>query len=115
MPSREQGLESHFTLRVQTIVSEKTVVGGQGEDDLGGTGIKSAIEFLLFDSAQETVEVGQHDAVGEFGARINGVDFATIFGDGGKGDNVIQVPAETGFCVVDVVDQRFHILFRAYN
>src|SRR5277367_4474563 len=51
----------------------------------------------------------------EFGTRINGVDFATVFGDSSKGNDVIQVPAKTGFCVVDIVDQCFNVLFRAYS
>ena len=104
MPPLEQCFEGNFTFRVQPIVTEEPMVCGERENDLGWTSIVSAIGFFLFDCSKETVEVCEHDAVGEFGARVDGVDFATIFGDCGEGDDVIEIPSETGLGIVDVVD-----------
>ena len=86
----------------------------EGENDLSRTSIEAAIEFLFLDGTQQTVKICQHDAVSEFGARVDRVDFATVLGDGSKRDDVVQVPAETGFRVVDVIDQSLDVLFRAY-
>ncbi|TKW54871.1 hypothetical protein CTA1_23 [Colletotrichum tanaceti] len=110
VPPVEQGLQGKLGLRVQTVVTKGAVVGGQGQDNLGGTGLEAAVGLLGLDAAENAEQVGQHDAVSELRARVDLVDLATVLGNGGKRNDEVQVPTETVLGVVDVVNQSLTVL-----
>ncbi len=112
-PSVEQGLQTELGLRVQTVVAESTVVGGEGQDHLGRARLKSAAGLLSLDTAQQADQVGQHDAVSQLGLGVDAIDLAAVLGDGSEGDDDIEIPAETSLGVVDVFDQSIDVLLTA--
>lgn len=57
-PPSKEGLESDLRLRVQAIVTEETVVGRKGKNDLGRTSNEVTAGLLLLNATQETKEVG---------------------------------------------------------
>ncbi|TFA99245.1 hypothetical protein CCMA1212_009011 [Trichoderma ghanense] len=110
VPSVEEGLESQLGLGVETIVTEGAVVGGQRENDLSGTGLETALSLLRLDAAEHADEVGEHDAVSQLRLGVDVVNLSAILGNGGEGDDVVEIPAKAVLGVVDVVDEGLHVL-----
>ncbi|KXT05144.1 hypothetical protein AC578_7604 [Pseudocercospora eumusae] len=94
----------------ETIVAESTVVRRQWEDDLSWSGFETTCGLLGLDSAKHTEQVGKHDTVSELRLAIDAVDFATVLGNGGERNDVVEVPAKALLLVVDVVDESVHVL-----
>jgi hypothetical protein len=89
------------------------MVGRHGEDDLCWASIETSVRLLLLDSAEESVNIGQHDTMSEFRSRVDGVNLTAILRDSRKWNNIIQIPTKTRLSVVNVVNQCLNILFRA--
>ncbi|GKT61899.1 unnamed protein product [Colletotrichum tofieldiae] len=113
VPSVEQGLQGELGLGVETIVTEGTVVGRQGQDNLGGTSLEAALGLLGLDAAKNAEQVGQHDAVSQLRSGVDLVDLATVLGDGCKRHDEVQVPTEAVLGVVNVVNQSLAVLLAA--
>lgn len=109
-PPVEQGFKRNLGLRVETVVTKDTVVGRKREDDLGGSGYELTSGLFLLDGTKETEKVGKHESVGELRFVVNRVDFTTVLGKSGEGNNVVQVDLEGG---VNVIDKRLNILTRS--
>jgi hypothetical protein len=109
-PAVEESLERDLRLRVETVVTEETVVGREGKDDLSGASGELEGSLLRLDGTEETEDVGEHDTVSELGAVVETVDLATVLGKGGEGEDVVEVHSETLVFVVDVVDKGFDVL-----
>ena len=77
----EKSLKGYLRLRVKTVVFEKTVVERQWKYDLSWLSDKLTACFLVLDSPQNSQEVNEHHAVGEFRFVVQLINFSTIFGD----------------------------------
>ncbi|KUI68937.1 hypothetical protein VM1G_11569 [Cytospora mali] len=104
VPPVKQRLKSKLGLRVETIAAESAVVRRKGKHDLCRTGLETACRLLCLDTAQHADEVGQHDAVSQFGLGVDAINLAAILRDGSEGDD----KAVLG--VVNVVDEGLDIL-----
>lgn len=109
-PLVEQALQADLGFGVEAVVAEDAVVGREGEDHLRGVREDPPRRLLRLDGAEEADDVGQHDAVSQFGRRVDRVDGPAGLTDGGEWDDVVGVPAEAG---VDVVDQVEDVLLAA--
>ncbi|GKT45755.1 uncharacterized protein ColSpa_05936 [Colletotrichum spaethianum] len=110
VPSVEQSLQGKLGLRVESIVTKGTVVGRQGQDDLGRTSLEATLGLLSLDAAKNAEQVGQHDAVSQLRSGVDLIDLATVLGDGGKRHNEVQIPAKAVLGVVNVVNQSLAVL-----
>ena len=63
--------------------------------------------LLVLDGAEETKKVDQHNAVGQLRFVVEPVDLSPVLWNGGKGENVVKIEAES---LVDVVDEGLNVL-----
>lgn len=110
VPPVEQSLQGDLGLRVETIVTEETVIWREGKDNLRWTGDDVAACLLLLDGTEKAKDVDQHHTMSEFRPIIEAVDLATILGKSGEGEDVVKVEVEGR---VDVVDESLDVLLRA--
>ena len=112
-PSVEQSLERDLTLAVETIASEQSMIGRERKNNLSRSSDELERLLLRLDRTEKSQEVREHDSVGELGSIVESVDFSTIFGKSGEGENVVEIHAESFVGRVDVVDESFDILLRS--
>ena len=110
VPAVEESLEGELGLRVETVVTEGTVVGRERKDDLGRPGLEVADSLLSLDVTEHAEEVGKHDTVGKLRLAVNVVDLATVLGDGSERHNEVEIPAKTLLLVVDPLNESVGVL-----
>ena len=80
------------------------MIGGQQENNFSWA--SDEITGLLFYGTEQANQIDKHDAVCKFQLVVETINFAPIFGNGGKGNNIVQVEVEGG---VDVINQGINM------
>jgi hypothetical protein len=107
---RLNSLEQYSRLRIETVVVEETMAGGEGKDDLCWTVTcnEMTVGFLGLDSTQDLKEIHQYDTMREFGLVVDAADFTTALRDGNEWGSLVQDHAQR--CVdVDLVHEGFRV------
>lgn len=110
VPAVEERLKRDLGLGVKTVVSEQTVVGREGKDDLCGTSNEVATGLLVLDDTKKTEEIDEHDTVSKLRPVVETVNLATVLGNSREWKDVVKIEAKSG---VNVVNKGLDVLLRA--